>query len=52
MDESVTVKEPLFKILAADDDDTGITEIESLCMACEKNVSQYVYVGLDTGCLG
>ena len=30
---------PLFKGLAADEKDVGVTEIESLCMECERNVS-------------
>ena len=31
-------KGPLFQDISADDD-PGITSVESLCMSCEKNVS-------------
>ena len=34
-----SAQQPLFKGLAADEKDLGITEIESLCMKCEGNVS-------------
>ena len=35
---SDTLSKPLFRDITADDYDPEITEIESLCMACEKQV--------------
>ncbi len=32
-------KEPLFKELRVDENDTGVTEIESLCVECEEEVN-------------
>lgn len=39
--EEKDVKEtpkPLFRELAADDDEPQVTELESLCVSCEENV--------------
>lgn len=36
---STSRQQPLFTDLAADEKDLGVTEIESLCMVCERNVS-------------
>lgn len=33
------MEKPIFRDLAADDPDQEATEIESLCMNCEKNVN-------------
>lgn len=35
-----TNPEPIYLKLSADDPDLGTTEIESMCMNCEKNVSR------------
>ena len=37
-DTSTETKQPLFRDIAADDDDPEITEMESLCVNCEAQV--------------
>ena len=38
MAEQHEKKKPLFRDINADEDDSEVTEIESLCVSCEKNV--------------
>ena len=38
--ENNTTVKPLFRDIAADDDTPEISEIESLCVECEENVSR------------
>ena len=37
--DASSAQQPLFKGLAAGEKDLAVTEIESLCMECERNVS-------------
>lgn len=43
MDVQKPEKEPFFKKLEVNDSDPGVTEMESLCMACQENVGSVQY---------